>query len=226
MQNNILAIDTSTEYCLLSLKIDNIIYNKIHYSPYSHIKCILQLLNNLLKEKKITLSTICLLGYNLGPGNFTSLRIGIAIIESLSYVLNIPKIGISHLMILAEQSWKITGIKNVISVIKCNQNLLYFAIYKRTFKGLWIGKKSECLLNYNDFFQKIILLKGIFVLISNIDQYFQKNIKKKIGTNLKITFVYNKFLSSENIISIINTIFLNKKKVKKNYQINYIKNIF
>ncbi|QJC34426.1 tRNA (adenosine(37)-N6)-threonylcarbamoyltransferase complex dimerization subunit type 1 TsaB [Enterobacteriaceae endosymbiont of Donacia crassipes] len=226
MQNNILVIDTSTEYCLLSLKINNIIYNKIQYSPFSHIKYILQLLNNLLKEKKITLSQICLLGYNLGPGNFTSLRIGIAIIESLSYILNIPKIGISHLMILAEQSWKITGIKNVISVIKCNQNLLYFAIYKRTFKGLWIGKNSECLLNYNDFFKKIILLKGIFTLISNVNQYIQDNLKKTLNKNLKIIFINNKLYSSENIISIINTMFLNKKKIKKYYQINYIKNVF
>ncbi|QJC35199.1 tRNA (adenosine(37)-N6)-threonylcarbamoyltransferase complex dimerization subunit type 1 TsaB [Enterobacteriaceae endosymbiont of Donacia proxima] len=225
MKNNILAIDTSTEYCLLSLKINNIIHNKIQYSPYSHMQYILQLINDFLQEKNITLSQICLLGYNLGPGNFTSLRIGIAIVESLSYVLNIPKVGISHLMILAEQSWKIKKIKNVISVIKCNKNLLYFAIYKRTLKGLWIGKKSECLLNYDIFFKKIILLKGIFTLISNIDQYIQNNIKKMLNKDLKIVFI-KKFYSSENIISIINTIVLNKKKIKKHYQINYIKNIF
>ncbi|WP_211080506.1 hypothetical protein, partial [Enterobacteriaceae endosymbiont of Donacia piscatrix] len=60
MKNNILIIDTSTEYCLLSLKKDDIIYNKIQYSPYSHIKCILQLLNNFLQEKNITLSQISL----------------------------------------------------------------------------------------------------------------------------------------------------------------------
>ncbi|QJC35075.1 tRNA (adenosine(37)-N6)-threonylcarbamoyltransferase complex dimerization subunit type 1 TsaB, partial [Enterobacteriaceae endosymbiont of Donacia piscatrix] len=190
-----------------------------------HIKCILQLLNNFLQEKNITLSQISLLGYNLGPGNFTSLRIGIAIIESLSYVLNIPKIGISHLMILAEQSWKIKKIKNVISVIKCNKNLLYFAVYKRTLKGLWIGKKSECLLSYDIFFKKIILLKGIFTLISDIDQYIQNNVKKILNKNLEIIFI-NKSYSSEDIISIISTIFFNKKKIKKHYQINYIKNIF
>ncbi|QJC33607.1 tRNA (adenosine(37)-N6)-threonylcarbamoyltransferase complex dimerization subunit type 1 TsaB [Enterobacteriaceae endosymbiont of Donacia provostii] len=226
MQNNILIIDTSTEYCLISLKMNNIIYNKIQYSPCSHIKYIIKLLNNLLKENNITLSQLNLLGYNLGPGNFTSLRIGIAVIESISYIFNTPKIGVSHLMILAEQSWKITNIRNVISIIKCNKNLLYFSIYKRNYKGLWIGKKSECLLNYNDCLKKIILLQGKFALISNIDSHIKNNIQKNLNKNLQIIFLKKKISSSEDIITIISNFILNKKKIKKYYKINYIKNLF
>ncbi|QJC35604.1 tRNA (adenosine(37)-N6)-threonylcarbamoyltransferase complex dimerization subunit type 1 TsaB [Enterobacteriaceae endosymbiont of Donacia sparganii] len=224
MYKNILAIDTSTEYCLITLKNNKIIYNKIKFCPCSHIKYILNLINNILKETKILLSEINLLGYNLGPGNFTSIRIGIATIESISYALNIPKIGISHLMILAEKSWKKTGIKNVITIVKCNKNLLYFSLYRKNYKGLWIGKKNECLLNYNDFLSKILLLKGIWVLISNINKYIEYDIKKILNKNLKIHFISNK-PSSEEIIDIINNILLNNKKIKKYYKINYIKNI-
>ncbi|QJC32796.1 tRNA (adenosine(37)-N6)-threonylcarbamoyltransferase complex dimerization subunit type 1 TsaB [Enterobacteriaceae endosymbiont of Donacia semicuprea] len=226
MCKNILAIDTSTEYCLITLKSKNIIYNEKIYCPYSHIKYILHLIHNILKKNKLLLSNLNLLGCNLGPGNFTSLRIGIATIDSISYALNIPKIGLSHLMIIAEKSWKLTGIKNIITVIKCNKNYIYFALYKKNFKGLWIGKNSECLLNYNDFLKKILILKGIWVLTSNISEKIRFYIKKKLNKNLKIYFIKNLSNSSEEIINIIDNILLNKKKIKKHYKINYIKNIF
>ncbi|QJC33204.1 tRNA (adenosine(37)-N6)-threonylcarbamoyltransferase complex dimerization subunit type 1 TsaB [Enterobacteriaceae endosymbiont of Donacia clavipes] len=226
MYKNILAIDTSTEYCLITLKSKNIIYNEKKYCPYSHIKYILYLIHNILKKNNILLSNLNLLGCNLGPGNFTSLRIGIATIDSMSYALNIPKIGLSHLMIIAEKSWKLTGIKNIITVIKCNKNYIYFALYKKNFKGLWIGKNSECLLNYNDFLKKILILKGVWVLTSNISENIRFYIKKKLNKNLKIYFIKNLSNSSEEIINIIDNILLNKKKIKKHYKINYIKNIF
>ncbi|QJC34015.1 tRNA (adenosine(37)-N6)-threonylcarbamoyltransferase complex dimerization subunit type 1 TsaB [Enterobacteriaceae endosymbiont of Donacia cinerea] len=225
MYKNILTIDTSTEYCSVILKNNGIIYKKIKYCPCSHIKYILFLINDLLKETNISLSKIDLLGYNLGPGNFTSLRIGIATIESISYVFNIPKIGLSHLMILAEKSWKITGIKNIITIIKCNKEFLYFSLYRKNKHGLWIGKNNECLLNYKNFIKKILLLKGIWV-ISNINKYLKNDIKKILNKNLKIYFIENNTFFSEEIINIINNILLNKKRIKKDYKINYIKNIF
>ncbi|QJC37236.1 tRNA (adenosine(37)-N6)-threonylcarbamoyltransferase complex dimerization subunit type 1 TsaB [Enterobacteriaceae endosymbiont of Donacia thalassina] len=226
MYKNILTIDTSTEYCLVTLKNNGIIYKKIQYCPYSHIKYILFLINSILKETNLLLSEINLLGYNIGPGNFTSLRIGIATIESISYVLNIPKIGLSHLMILAEKSWKITGIKKIITIIQCNKEFLYFSLYKRNKKSLWIGKHNECLIKHHDFINKILYLKGRWVLISNINNYLKYNIKKISNKNVKIHFIENKNYSSEEIINIINNILLNKKKIRKYYKINYIKNVF
>ncbi|QJC36417.1 tRNA (adenosine(37)-N6)-threonylcarbamoyltransferase complex dimerization subunit type 1 TsaB [Enterobacteriaceae endosymbiont of Donacia simplex] len=226
MYKNILTIDTSTEYCSIILKKSGIIYKKIKYCPCSHMKYILFLINNILKKTNMSLSQINLLGYNLGPGNFTSIRIGIATIESISYVFNIPKIGLSHLMILAEKSWRMTGIKNIITIIKCNKEFLYFSLYKRNKKGLWFGKNNECLLNYTNFIKKILLLKGIWSLISNTDQYLEYDIKKILNKNLKIYFIKNNIFFSEEIINIINNILLNKKKIKKDYKINYIKNIF
>ncbi|QJC38051.1 tRNA (adenosine(37)-N6)-threonylcarbamoyltransferase complex dimerization subunit type 1 TsaB [Enterobacteriaceae endosymbiont of Donacia marginata] len=224
MYKNILTIDTSTKYCLVIFKNNGIIYKKIQFCPCLHIKYILFLINSILSETNMLLSEINLLGYNLGPGNFTSIRIGIATIESMSYALNIPKIGLSHLMILAEKSWKITGIKQIITIIKCNKEFLYFSLYKRTKKGLWLGKSNECLLNYNDVINKILLLKGIWVLISDINKYFKYNVKLILNKNLKISFIKNQISSSEEIIDIINNILLNKKRIKKNYVINYIKN--
>ncbi|QJC31988.1 tRNA (adenosine(37)-N6)-threonylcarbamoyltransferase complex dimerization subunit type 1 TsaB [Enterobacteriaceae endosymbiont of Donacia versicolorea] len=226
MYKNILIIDTSTEYCFITLKNKNIIYNEIKFCPFSHIKYILHLIHHILKKNNLFLTDLDLLGCNLGPGNFTSLRIGIAIIDSISYALNIPKIGLSHLMIIAEKSWKLTGITNIITVIKYNKNYMYFALYKKNLKGLWIGKNSECLLHYDDFIKKILILKGIWVLISNIDKNIKINIKKILNKNLKIYFIKNLFTSSEVMIDIVNNILLNKKKIKKYYKINYIKNIF
>ncbi|QJC37652.1 tRNA (adenosine(37)-N6)-threonylcarbamoyltransferase complex dimerization subunit type 1 TsaB [Enterobacteriaceae endosymbiont of Donacia bicoloricornis] len=226
MYKNILTIDTSTKYCFVILQNNGIIYKKIQFCPCLHMKYVLFLVNSILNETNILLSEINLLGYNLGPGNFTSVRIGIAVIESISYALNIPKIGLSHLMILAEKSWKIKKIKRIITIIKCNKEFVYFSLYRRTKKGLWIGKNNECLLNYNNIINKISLLKGKWGLISDINNFIKNNIKLTLNKNLKISFIKNKILFSEEIINIINNILLNKKKIKKNYVINYIKNTF
>ncbi|QJC31566.1 tRNA (adenosine(37)-N6)-threonylcarbamoyltransferase complex dimerization subunit type 1 TsaB [Enterobacteriaceae endosymbiont of Donacia tomentosa] len=224
MYKNILAIDTSKQYCLITLQKKKHICNIVYYCPYSHTKYLLFLIKKILKRQNIFLSDIHLLGYNLGPGNFSSMRIGIALIETISYVFNIPKIGISHLMILAEKSWKKTGIKNIITTIKCDKNHIYFALYKKNIKGLWIGKNTECILNNNNFLNKISVLRGEWVLLSDTNQDLKQNIKKLLNKDLKIFFLQKISNSSEEIIHIINNMIINKKKINKNYKINYMKN--
>ncbi|QJC29421.1 tRNA (adenosine(37)-N6)-threonylcarbamoyltransferase complex dimerization subunit type 1 TsaB [Enterobacteriaceae endosymbiont of Plateumaris pusilla] len=224
MYKNILAIDTSNEYCSVKLSKNNKIFSLIKFCPNKHTKYILSMINNILKDSKIILSDINLLVYNAGPGNFSSMRVGITVIETLSYSLNINKIGLSHLMMIAEQTWINTGIKNVITTIKYNKINMYFALYKKNKKGLWIGKKSECVLHNNDLIKKILRLKGKWILVSNIDYSVKYKIIKLLNKNLKLEFIQNLSVSFKAIINIINNFILNKKKIFNN--INYIKNIF
>ncbi|QJC29864.1 tRNA (adenosine(37)-N6)-threonylcarbamoyltransferase complex dimerization subunit type 1 TsaB [Enterobacteriaceae endosymbiont of Plateumaris sericea] len=224
MYKNILAIDTSNEYCSIILYKNNEIFNLIKYCPNKHTKYILFMINNILKDSKMILSDINLLVYNSGPGNFSSMRVGITVIETLSYSLNISKIGLSHLMMIAEQTWIQTGIKNIITTIQYNKTNMYFALYKKNKKGLWIGKKSECILNNDDLIKKILKLKGKWILVSNINYFVKYNIIQLLNKNLKLELVQNLSISSQAIINIIKNLILNKKKIYNN--INYIKNIF
>ncbi|QJC30318.1 tRNA (adenosine(37)-N6)-threonylcarbamoyltransferase complex dimerization subunit type 1 TsaB [Enterobacteriaceae endosymbiont of Neohaemonia nigricornis] len=228
MYKNILTINSCHENCTISLKINNILTYINKYCPNNHTQFILILINKLLHKNNISLKDIHLLGYALGPGNFTSIRVGMSIIEGISFALNIPKIGISNLMIIAEQAWQITKITNIISIIKYNNHHLYFALYKRNKKGLWIGQNSECILHYNNIIRKILSLKGIWLMISNIDyNIFKINIKKQyINHYLKLHYLNRISYSKYDLIYIINNIILNHSIINKQYKANYLNNMF
>lgn len=53
----------------------------------------LPLIEKILKEHKLSLKDISEIQVNPGPGSFTGLRVGIAIANTLGYLLNIPVNG-------------------------------------------------------------------------------------------------------------------------------------
>ncbi|QJC28080.1 tRNA (adenosine(37)-N6)-threonylcarbamoyltransferase complex dimerization subunit type 1 TsaB [Enterobacteriaceae endosymbiont of Plateumaris braccata] len=224
MYKNILAIDTTNKYCSVTLFKKKNIFNIKKYCPNKHTKYILLIINDILKNSKMMLSDINLLVYNSGPGNFSSMRVGITVIEGLSYSLNIDKIGLSHLMMIAEQAWIETKIKNIITTIKYNKTNIYFALYKKNKKGLWIGKKSECIINNCDLIKKLLQLKGKWILVSDINNYIKFNEIHLLNKNLQLQLIKDVSISSKSIINIIKNLTLNNKKIYNN--INYINNIF
>ncbi|QJC28976.1 tRNA (adenosine(37)-N6)-threonylcarbamoyltransferase complex dimerization subunit type 1 TsaB [Enterobacteriaceae endosymbiont of Plateumaris rustica] len=224
MYKNILVIDTSNKYCSVTIFKENKIFNIKKHCPNKHTKYIFLIINDILKNSKIILTDIDLLVYNSGPGNFSSMRVGITVIEGLSYSLNITKIGLSHLMMIAEEAWIQTGIKNIITTIKCNKVNIYFALYKKNKNGLWIGKNSECILDKNDLIKKISKLKGKWILVSHINEIFNHTTINLLNKNLQLQFIQNLSISSKSIINIIKILVLNNKKIYNN--INYINNIF
>ncbi|QJC31157.1 tRNA (adenosine(37)-N6)-threonylcarbamoyltransferase complex dimerization subunit type 1 TsaB [Enterobacteriaceae endosymbiont of Macroplea mutica] len=225
MYQNILTINTCHKHCIVTLQKGHVITAVHKYSPNTHTQYIFILIQKLLQQHNLFLKNIDILGYALGPGNFTSIRVGAAVAEGISFALNIPKIGVSSLMIRAEQAWQCTNIKNIISIIKYNYCYVYFAIYKRTKKGLWLGKNSECILHYNNVIKNIMCLQGLWVLISDIYGFSKYNITSKINNNLTVNFIYKKPSTIKNIVYIINNMLINNKRIYKKYPINYIKNI-
>lgn len=96
MTNNFLYIDSSNpKKVIIKLFTDNKIKVKSFNSQGNLAKHFLKILNNFLKFNKITFTDISKIGVSVGPGSYTSLRIGVSIANALSYSLNIPIIAIS-----------------------------------------------------------------------------------------------------------------------------------
>jgi tRNA threonylcarbamoyladenosine biosynthesis protein TsaB len=68
-------------------------YEKTSQSRIMKSQMILPLIEELLGEKTLTLSDITAITVVTGPGSFTGLRVGIAIANTLSKLLNIPVNG-------------------------------------------------------------------------------------------------------------------------------------
>ncbi len=89
---NILYIDTSKrEEIFVELGINGKKYQKIRKGAKSEE--ILLMIDEILKEHKISLKNLNEVKVNTGPGSFTGLRVGTSIANALSFFLKIPVNG-------------------------------------------------------------------------------------------------------------------------------------
>lgn len=88
-----LIIDTSLEISYIILVKDNEIIFLKKIEKQNLTKNIFLIVQNILKETKTDLSNLSYIAASLGPGLFTSLRVGANICKTLCYAKKIPLIG-------------------------------------------------------------------------------------------------------------------------------------
>jgi len=98
----ILALDTSTQFMGISIYDGSqTLYEKVWKTNRRHTVELSPAINQALKEISVELKAISAIAVALGPGSFTSLRIGLAVAKGLSFALQIPIYGIPSLNITA-----------------------------------------------------------------------------------------------------------------------------
>lgn len=89
----ILLMDTSTPVCKLSLIEDGIRYDDGWQADRQLAKGLLAYLHDQLEARGKTFQDISGLGVFTGPGSFTGLRIGLAVLNTLADAESIPIVG-------------------------------------------------------------------------------------------------------------------------------------
>ena len=124
----ILAIDTSSKICSVSILEDNnVIIEKHNDDEKTHSQKLMPLIDELFKESNLTLDNINLLACSQGPGSFTGIRIGISTVKAFADVKNIPIIGVTSLESLA---YNITNPGLIATLIDAKHDNVYFALYE------------------------------------------------------------------------------------------------
>ena len=98
---NLLAIDTATESCSAALWVNGKLYQRFSVQPRLHAELILPFIDELLIDAQINKSDIDGLIVGQGPGAFTGVRIGVAVVQGLALALDIPVCAVSNLQTLA-----------------------------------------------------------------------------------------------------------------------------
>jgi tRNA threonylcarbamoyladenosine biosynthesis protein TsaB len=142
----ILAIDTATEACSAALWNDGALSAHFELCPREHTQRILPLVQTLLEENAIALTDLDALAFGRGPGSFTGVRIGIGIAQGLALGAELPMIGVSTLVTLAQGAWRKTGATRVLAAIDARMGEVYWAEYQRDAQGVWHGEDSEAVL--------------------------------------------------------------------------------
>lgn len=99
----ILAIDTTAVTAAAALVEDGRILGTYQQNgTLTHSETMLNMVENLLSNAKVTPDMLDLLAVSAGPGSFTGVRIGVSIIKGLAFGKNIPCVPVSTLDALSE----------------------------------------------------------------------------------------------------------------------------
>ena len=98
----ILAIDTSTQWMGLALfNGSQVLYEKVWRTNRRHTVELVPSIQNVFIETGLEMAALTAIAVALGPGSFTSMRIGLAVAKGLALALHLPVIGIPSLDISA-----------------------------------------------------------------------------------------------------------------------------
>jgi len=97
----ILAIETSTAACSVALLHQGQMFHIFEMLPQRHAHRVLEMVDEVLQQAKVTDAEIDYLAYGEGPGAFTGIRIATGVIQGLALGWNKPVIAVSSLESMA-----------------------------------------------------------------------------------------------------------------------------
>ncbi|HEY3520166.1 MAG TPA: tRNA (adenosine(37)-N6)-threonylcarbamoyltransferase complex dimerization subunit type 1 TsaB [Rhodanobacteraceae bacterium] len=101
---NILAIETSTEYCSVALLHGDALIERSEPAPRRHAELVLPMAESLLGEAGLKRGQLHGIAVGRGPGAFTGVRLAISVAQGLAFALDLPVVTISSLAALAMQA--------------------------------------------------------------------------------------------------------------------------
>jgi len=156
----ILNIETATDIgsvCLSEGK--KILANVKCTAPFSHSKETTIMIENCLKEARLTLEDIDAIAISRGPGSYTSLRIGTSIAKGMCYALEKPMIAVDTLQSMALAAKKIAKGDYYMPMIDARRMEVYTAFYDE--KMICKQETHALIMDENTFSAKLANKKTI-----------------------------------------------------------------
>ncbi len=124
---NILALDTSTEYCSVALLHAGNLTSREELAGQRHSELILAMIDALLGASNLTLAHLNGVAFGAGPGSFTGLRIACGVAQGLAFGAGLPVVPVGTLMAMAEAA----GAPRVVACLDARMGEIYHAAYQR-----------------------------------------------------------------------------------------------
>lgn len=130
-----LGIDTATAIASVGLVTDDTAVVRQRPMASSHARTLLPLIDEVLDAAAVRLSSIDVLAVSIGPGSFTGLRIGLAVVKGLALASRLPVVGVPTLEAYARALGPRPG--TVWPVLDARKGEVYAAGYR------WSGSALE-----------------------------------------------------------------------------------
>ena len=128
---NLLALDTSTEYCSVALWRDGRVDALDAHAGHRHSELLLPMVDELLKRHGMAVTGLDGIAFGEGPGSFTGLRIGCGVTQGLALGAGLPVVGVSTLLALAEAARS----GRAVCCLDARMGEIYHAAYARSDAG-------------------------------------------------------------------------------------------
>lgn len=171
---NILAIDTSTKNFSLAVSRDgkvlryrNILLDKVLESS------MIPSINDLLKKAGVKFSQLDGFAVGLGPGSFTSLRVGVSTIKAFALSTGKPVVGICSLDAVAENVLD-EACDEICVMMDARRSKVYACLYRKE-NGQLVIKMDPMLTDVDDVLENV---KGRTLFVGDVVGLYQGKIVK------------------------------------------------
>ncbi|WP_043528128.1 tRNA (adenosine(37)-N6)-threonylcarbamoyltransferase complex dimerization subunit type 1 TsaB [Litchfieldella xinjiangensis] len=136
----LLALDASTQACSAALMVhregrDEVI-SRFSLAPREHTRRLMPMVEELLAEAGIGVSSLDAVAYGRGPGSFTGLRIAAGTAQGLAFGADRPLLGVSTLEALALRANRHHHVRHVLAALDARMGEIYVAAYRCHDDGL------------------------------------------------------------------------------------------
>lgn len=149
----LLAVDTSTAQLGLAIYDGSQIISEYAWrSSQRHTVELAPAISELLRRCGLTMENIRGLGVALGPGSFTSLRVGLSLVKGLALARGLPLVGVPTLDILAaaQPASKLP----LVALIQAGRGRLAVGLYKNSRKG-WQARGPARVMTFASLIEEV-----------------------------------------------------------------------
>lgn len=107
----LLAIETSAESCSVALHDGDSTREIFELAPMRHAELLLPAIRTLLDEAGFAMGRLDAIAFGRGPGSFTSLRIGIGVVQGLAWGAGLGVVPVSSLAAVAQEAGETASAK-------------------------------------------------------------------------------------------------------------------
>ena len=126
---NILAIETSSDACSISLSFDGDAFHFHEMLPQQHTERLLIEIKRLFSLAKAQLKDLDAIAVGCGPGSFTGIRLACSVAQGLAFSSDLKTIQIPSLEVLAKKINTELGAERIVSIVNARMQQLYVGEY-------------------------------------------------------------------------------------------------
>ncbi len=129
------AIETSTELASVALLCGDQLSTRESSGAQTHSMTVLGLLQELMRERGLTLGRCDAIAFGSGPGSFTGVRTACGLTQGLAFGAGLPVVPVVTLLAMADAARAKGAGDNIIAVLDARMGEVYWAQYQ--FDGQW-----------------------------------------------------------------------------------------